>query len=313
MILVGPLMHAVTEPAYATDWKKEMPSHPEENGLRLEVKARMAHAYGSTPEGASIWKESQIFFQIALLNISDAPITVPTSDFGKPLTVPNNNQRGDVNLRIGPPKFEGKTTVFADASFAPVTLAPGERALLLSGIQIITNRNFADSANEVSVWFSVSKDFTGLRPWWTGALRVYQEIEPHESPDQELEKLKIVAQRPQMVPEMTTKLSALVRSADRLVIISHQGKNAVKQVVEGISWRQPLADLLGGIAYEPQGHLFAVSNRELEFYRGDKRVLFLEMLPWNSLRLYAEEFGGDYVVSADVGPKIIGLVPDITK
>ena len=73
-------------------------------------------------------------------------------------------------------------------------------------------------------------------------------------------------------------------------------------------WRQQLAELLASTTFHPEQHIFAVSNHEIEFYRGEKRILFLECLPFEMLRFYTEEFGGDYHVGEEVGPTIMKLV-----
>ena len=306
IFLLGPFLLVGAEPDYAAEVKKMVPPHPEENGLRLEVMARIDHAFGSSAEEVMVWKESLVFIEVALLNISNAPITVPTTNFGQ--TIMKENHPVRITFRIMPPVFQRKPTAFADTRFAPVMLAPGQRALLLSISQSITDRKYADVVKEVSVYFSVARQFTDLRAWWTGSLEVYQEIAPHKTSDQEIEEFNAAAKFPHVVPDMAAKLAGLVKSADRVVIVSYQDKKKVRTELKDPLWRQPLAELLGSARYEPQLHIFAEADRQFEFYRDGKRILYLECLPFEMLRFYTEDFGGDYLVGAELGPAIMKLV-----
>jgi len=181
--LLGIMPAGAADDRQMQSWKSGHPSIPEKDGLRLEVTAWLGDGEVWVPaEDKMQWVRSVLQIEVAVRNVSAAPITVPTMAFDGRINVTKWPGWGDgrlekIALTIEPPKFQGKITAYADSRFAPVTLAPGECALLLTHIDGTNDRKRVDMIEEAVIVFIVSKQFQGRNSWWTGLLRTYAPIQ----------------------------------------------------------------------------------------------------------------------------------------
>lgn len=198
IVVLGVVPAGAADDRQMQSWKSGHPSIPEKDGLRLEVTARLGDVdVWLESEDKMQWAASVLQIEIAVRNVSTAPITVPTVAFDGWITVTKWPGWGDgrlerITLMIEPPKFQRKITAYADSRFAPVTLAPGECALLLTHTDGINDRKRVDMIEEAAILFVVSNQFKGLNSWWTGHLETYAPIQRHVKKSQAPESKTMV-------------------------------------------------------------------------------------------------------------------------
>jgi hypothetical protein len=181
-LLVGLASAVAADDRQMQSWRSGHPAIPEKDGLRPEVTARLGDLEVWVPsEDKMQWVRSFLHIEVAVRNVSNAPITVPTMAFDGWINVTKWPGWGEgrwerITFTIMPPKFQGKITAYADSRFAPVTLAPGECALLLNHVDGTNDRKRVDMIEEAAISFGVSGQFKGRNNWWTGHLETYAPI-----------------------------------------------------------------------------------------------------------------------------------------
>lgn len=290
------------------DARTSRPDHPEENGLRLEVNASLDDSLASD---GTAWKWGGAFLhiEIALRNVSQAPITVPTTAFDKPPTVFQWPRWGEATERIiffiDSPVFQGKPAAYASSRFSPVTLAPGEYALLLNHVTIINDRKHADAIKEASVAFGVSTRFVGPKEWWRGYLQTYASIERPHDLDKQIEEQTAFDKRyraeladPIFFTNVPARVAALIASADHVGFRGEDEKKNKEEVLRDPEWIQRVSEAVAKVSVTSRVSCLCSGWRTAYFYKGDEWVVSLAAIHGNQLRIYWKESGGDFPIEA---------------
>ena len=288
------------------DARKSHPDHPEENGLRLEVNATLDDSL--TSNGIT-WKWGGAFLhiEIALHNVSQAPITVPTTAFDQRPTVVQWPGWGEATERImffiDSPTFQGKPAAYARSRFSPATLAPGEYALVLTHVAMINDRKHVDSIKEASVVFSVSPKFVGPNEWWRGLLQTDASIKRPHDPDKEIEDQTASYQRyraeladPNFFRNVPARVAALIASADHVGFRGEDEKKSKETVLRDQEWIRRVSDAVAKVSMTSRVSCFCSGWRTAYFYKGDERVVSLAAIHGNQLRIYWKDSGGDFPI-----------------
>jgi hypothetical protein len=286
--------------------KKAHPPKPEEAGLRLEVSAKLDDTMTTT--GAD-WKWYGAFLEVevALHNISQNPITVPTTAYDEKPTILNWGPGMErIMFSIDSPKFQGKPTVYAPSHFAPVVLAPGEYVLLLRHHTSIRDRKAADSIKEVSVYFGVSSRFIGPKDWWKGHLETYADIRRNIDPDKYIEEYKAYQERyeaekeaekdPEYGRRNAARVAALIASSDQAGIRSEDAKETESVVVGDLGWIRQVSEVIAATPLPRSNHCFCVGWRTVNFSKDGKFVVSVAAIHGNQLRFHWADGGGDYQI-----------------
>jgi hypothetical protein len=154
------------------------------DGLKLEVVARLSdsQAYTTpdqTTKGGWRWGGSFLLVEVALRNVGERPIKLPTQSYFqlKRHSLEHWGPREFLLIRIEPPVFDGKPTTFAETRFHPVELAPGEAVLIERFHEMTEDVAVAKRLTSVIVRYVVSARFSERLSWWHGAIGVEQTIE----------------------------------------------------------------------------------------------------------------------------------------
>ena len=308
ILLIWPMIGWAGESSLNKDARKSHPDHPEENGLRLEVNATLDDSLSS--DGIT-WKWGGAFLhiEIALHNVSQAPITVPTTAFDKGPTVVQWPGWGESTERImffiDSPTFQGKPAAYAPSRFSPVTLAPGEYALVLRHVAVINDRKHADSIKEASVLFNVSSQFVGPKEWWRGNLQTYASIKRPQDPDKEIEERTASDQcyraelaDPNFFRNVPARVAALIASADHVGFRGEDEKKNKEVIFRDPEWIRRLSEAVANVSVTSRVSCLCSGWRTAYFYKGDERVVSLAAIHGNQLRIYWKESGGDFPIDA---------------
>lgn len=297
-----------TDAAEANPWaKKAHPPNPEAGGLRLEVSARLDDTMMGTGEDFA-WAGSFLKVQVALHNISPAPITVATTASDEKPIVQNGEPGLErIVLVITPDQFQGKPTAFVAARFTPVVLAPDESVLLLNHRVTIGDRTRADGLKEASVAFVVSTQFTGPKEWWRGSLQTYATIQRGTSVDQRIAeskafKKKYDAQKeaekdPNYGATNAAQVAALVASADEVSIRGEGKETKGEMIVRDPQWIHQVSEAIAATRLPHSGHCFCTGWRTAYFSKNGEQVISVAAIHGNQLRIHWDEGGGDYEIS----------------
>lgn len=290
--------------------KKAHPAKPEENGLRLEVNAVLDDVMTSNGTDDS-WGGAYLSVQIALTNVSPAPLTVPTTAF-EPF--PEKLQAwGEglqkISLTIDSPKFRNQPTAFVASRYSPVVLAPGETVMLMNHLGRISERKQADDFNEVLVYFSVLRSFNGPKEWWRGHLATYANIQRPTDPDAYIEKMKAYKQQydaqkeaerdPSYGKTNAAHVAALIASADQVGIRGNMEKQAAEVVVRDSNWIRQVSKALAAASLPRSVHCFCTGWRTAYFYKDGQVVVSVAAIHGNQLRVHWTGGGGDYPIAED--------------
>jgi hypothetical protein len=202
---------------------------------------------------------------------------------------------------IDSPRFQGKPTVYAASRFAPVVLAPGERALLLQRSTIIADRKHADSIKEVSVHFGVMHSFVGPEGWWKGQLEAYAEIIRLRDPDKEIARMNGYQERndaekadKQYFEKMGGRISALIAKADRVGIHGEAETERAEIAVPDPLWRQRVGQAVAGVRFTNTVSCMCTGWRTAYFYKDGHVLVSVAAIHGNQLRIQWTDGSGDY-------------------
>lgn len=155
--------------------------YPEQlNGLKLEVVARLSDSQSfSTDEEGWKWGGSFLLIEVALRNVGERPITLPTQTYFpfKRRSLEHWAPHQFLLIAIEPPSFDGQPTKFAETRFHPVELAPGEAVLVERFSEMTEDVAVAKRLTKVTVRYVVSARFPERLSWWHGAVGLEQAIE----------------------------------------------------------------------------------------------------------------------------------------
>lgn len=150
------------------------------NGLKLEVVARLSDSQSfSTYEEGWKWGGSFLSVEVALRNVGERPIKLPTQAYFplKRRALENWAPHQFLLIAIEPPSFDGEPTKFAETRFHPVELAPGEAVLIERFSEMTEDVAVAKRLTKVTVRYFVSARFPERLAWWHGAVGLEQTIE----------------------------------------------------------------------------------------------------------------------------------------
>ena len=303
---------AAVDPASVnSEVKKVHPPHPEQGGLRVEVNSSLSDSLQSDGK-TTVWGGAYFVIEIALHNISAAPITVPTSYYeGKPRIVdwPGWGEGTErVIFSIEPPTFEGKVTTFSVSRFCPVVLAPGAYVLIMRHGVWIQDRKHADAIKEASVYFGVSNKFAGKVDWWSGNLQAYATIQRTHDPDKEIQEAQVAQKRyeAEKEAELETKygernaarVAAMIAECDQAEIGSEQTKDEGAVVVHDHAWIKNVSEIIAAGKLPVSRACFCTGWRTAKFTKNGAFLVSLAAIHGNQLRIHWLEGGGDYKVEA---------------
>jgi hypothetical protein len=304
ILLLCPLAATAGDFPVNAEEKKYHPPHAEDGGLRLEVNALLDDSL--TSDGTTWkWGSAYLVIEIALHNISAAPITVPTTAFDRPPTIVQWPAWGSgierIMLFIDSPEFRGKPAAYAPARFAPVTLAPGEFALLLRHSGFITDRKHADAIKEASAAFGVPARFVGPREWWRGHLQTYASIVRSHDPDKEIQEHlandKIYRQEqadPDFLKNVPRQVATWIATADRVSFRGEEQKKSEATLLRDPQWMQRIGDAIAAVPISKRDNCLCAGWRTASFYKGDEMVVSVAAIHGQQLRIYWQGSGGDF-------------------
>ena len=310
LLLIGPILGLAGEYPVNAATKKAHPVKPEDGGLRLEVNAKLDDIITSNGAG-SMWGGAFLSIEIALRNVSQAPITVPTTPYEGNADVVRWPGWGPgmerIRLFIESPKFQGKPTAYAASRFAPVTLAPGECVLLLRHRAIIEDRIHADSIKEASVSFGVARDFNGPQEWWKGHLESYADISRRHDPDKEIAQMNAAQERYQAQKEAekrpdfglknAARIASLIASADSVRIRGELEKKEDENVVRDLSWIQQVSEVIATTPLSESVACLCIGWNTVYFYKGEQLLVSVAAIHGNQLRIHCDGDSGDYPIT----------------
>ena len=282
------------------------PSHPEEGGLRLEVAASLDDILTST--GANFeWGGAYLQVEVALKNISEVSITVPTTAYDEKVNIGDEGASMErITIVIDSPRFQGKPTVYATSRFAPVVLAPGENVLLVHQSKMIGDRKRADSIKEFSVHFGVSSRFGGPKEWWKGHLETYVGITRSKDPDKEIQSMNAYQERynaegadKTFFPTIAARTAAMIAHADRVCFRGEMEKVGDEVVVRDREWIRAVSDAVATVPFASRVSCMCSGWRTAYFYKGDQLLVSVAAIHGNQLRIHWDVSGGDFPIDED--------------
>jgi hypothetical protein len=290
--------------------KKYRPSKPEADGLRLEVNADLWDLMETTGKDWT-WGGAMLTIEVALHNVSSAPITVATTAYDEQPRVtrwPDESPGLErIVFIITSPQFQGKPTAFVAARFTPVVLAPGEYVLVFKHSAMIQDRKHADAIKEASVAFGVSTHFVGPKEWWRGSLQTYAPIRRDNEPEQFLAKEKVSQKKYDAQKEAekdpgygkanAAHVAALIAGSDEVHIRGEGAKETEGIVLRDSNWIQHVSQVIAATSLPHSGSCFCIGWRTAYFQQKGRLVISVAAIHGNQLRIYADGVGGDYKTS----------------
>jgi hypothetical protein len=303
LLILPIIVHGDEAPSNA-DTKIFHPANPEQGGLRLEASATLDDFYMS--KGLKMeWGGAHLEVEIAIQNVSPEPLTVPTSAYDGKVDVVEWPGWGPgmerIMFWIDSPRFQGKPTAYAASRFAPVVLAPGERALLLHRLTVITDRKHADSIKEISVHFGVMNSFVGPQGWWKGNLETRTKILRRSDPDREIAAQNTYQERndaekadPRYFEKMSGRIAALIAKADRAGIHSEMEAQQAEVVVSDPQWIRKIGEVIAGVRFTKMVSCLCTGWRTAYFYKDGHVLVSVAAIHGNQLRIQWTDGSGDY-------------------
>jgi hypothetical protein len=304
LLIMLPLVVRGDEESVNAATKQSHPSSPEQGGLRLEVNATLDDVLTSTGVKTE-WGAAILEIEIAVENVSQAPLTVPTSAYdGKVVAVewPGSGPGLErIMFYIDSPRFQGKPTAYAASRFAPVVLAPGERALLLQRHTTITDRKHADSIKEVSVHFGVMTGFIGPEGWWKGQLETHAKILRRIDPDRQIANENSYQERndgeqadKHYFEKMPGRIAALIAKADRAGIRGEIEPEQAELAVPDPQWMRKIGEVIAGVRFTRAVSCMCTGWRTAYFYKDGHVLVSVAAIHGNQLRVLWTDGSGDY-------------------
>jgi hypothetical protein len=288
--------------------KQDYSPKPEAGGLRLEVNAKL---HDSIESNGTEWRWGGAYLsvEIALQNVSELPIIVPTTDYDSQPSIETwpGADRGVERIRfsINSPRFQGKPTAFVAARFTPVILAPGEYVLLLKHQAGIHDRKHADAIKEVHVSFWTGSNFTAPKEWWTGHLDTHAVIQRQSDPDKEIEQertnfekyaaRKEAEKDPNYGKAHASRIAALIAGSDQARIRGETEKGD-EIVVRDLEWIRKVSEAIATVPLSGSTSCFCIGWRTAYFQKNGQFVVSVAAIHGNQLRIHWKDEGGDYPI-----------------
>lgn len=286
--------------------KEDHPAKPEGAGLRLEVDASLEDSVVTAGREWK-WDGARLTIEVALHNVSTAPISVPTTAYDeKPMIVNWGEGMKRILISIDAVHFMGHPVALVESRYSPVVLGPGEYVLLLRHSEMIRDRHEADALREASVAFGVQRTFAGPATWWRGSLTTYAEIKRRFDSDKEMARLKASyaryeAQReeekdPEYGRKNAARVAALIAGTDRAGLRGEQEKPADEAVVSDPAWIRRFSEAMAATPLPRADTCFCAGWRTVYFSKDGQPVVSVAAIHGNQLRIHWPGGGGDYRV-----------------
>lgn len=107
-------------------------------------------------------------------------------------------------------------------------------------------------------------------------------------------------------------LPAMVRAAERSVVLQLDGKKSVRIDVIDPKWMEEFAAVLERAAYEPDQYCFCVSYPMAEFYVGERKLV-ISMPHGVKLRCYSGAISGDFRIGEKAAAELTRLMMNRKK
>lgn len=294
----------VTDTIAAT--KREHPPKPEADGLRLEVTAELDDAMTSDGKDWQ-WGGAHLSVDLALLNVSDTPITVSTTAYDeKPIIAPWGPGLERIMIRIEPLKFERSPTVFVALRYTPAVLAPGERVMLLRHRTWIKDQQQANTTREIYAVFDVARSFDGPKEWWRGRLQTYKEIKRRIDPEKYIIEArangeryraqKAAEQDPNYGVDNSARIAALIAGSDQARIRGEAENKTDEVTVNDPEWIKQVSAAIAATSLPRSTHCFCIGWRTAHFYKVGQLAVSVAAKHGNQLRISWPGGGGDYPI-----------------